>query len=186
MVDIVRSTINTVRFSLSQTHTHTHAVTRTHTHMLSHVHTRCHTYTHTHTLIYTHTHLYTYTHTHTRCRTYTHTHTHTLSHVHTHTHTHTHPYTHTHTHTHTWTKKRRNGIPLGALQIQMDRTLSGDAFLQTICLPGGSEKASGADMSPDSDQPINTSRRDTPFHLVFHIPTTQQQFLPCYRKMIGR
>ena len=173
-----------MRSARARTHTHTHAVTRTHTHMLSHVHTRCHTYTHTHTLIHTHTHLYTYTHTHTRCRTYTHTHTHTLSHVHTHTHTHTHPYTHTHTHT--WTKKRRNGIPLGALQIQMDRTLSGDAFLQTICLPGGSEKASGADMSPDSDQPINTSRRDTPFHLVFHIPTTQQQFLPCYRKMIGR
>ena len=175
-----------MRSARARTHTHTHAVTRTHTHMLSHVHTRCHTYTHTHTHTYIHTHTLIHIHTHTHTLSHVHTHTHTHAVTRTHTHTYTHTPIHTHTHTHTWTKKRRNGIPLGALQIQMDRTLSGDAFLQTICLPGGSEKASGADMSPDSDQPINTSRRDTPFHLVFHIPTTQQQFLPCYRKMIGR
>ena len=81
-----------LRYSVTQTHTHTRKLTKTHTpaHTLTHTHTRTHTHTHTHTYTNTHTHANTRTttlththnadgHTNIRARIQTHAHTHNVA-----------------------------------------------------------------------------------------------------------
>ena len=83
-----------LRYSVTQTHTHTRKLTKTHT--------PAHTLTHTHT--HTHTHAHTHTHTRTQIQTHTRTPTHAQRHSRIRTtpmdtQTYAHEYKRTHTHT---------------------------------------------------------------------------------------